>query len=103
MPKNIREMLLPITQIVDDTPTVRDFRFALAGHDFTFVPGQFVTITAEVPEHGMVTRAYSIASAPTERRHFELCIKKFEDGILSRFMFERIDLGFRFLTKGPFG
>lgn len=102
-PKNTREMLLPITQIVDDTPTVRDFRFDLAGHDFTFAPGQFVTITAEVPEHGLVTRAYSIASAPTEARFFDLCIKKFDDGVLSSFMFDRMDVGFRFLTKGPFG
>jgi ferredoxin-NADP reductase len=101
--KDQREMLLPITQIVQDTPTVRDFRFDLDGHALGFVPGQFVTITAEVPERGLVTRAYSIASSPTEARFFDLCIKKFEDGALSPFMFDRIDVGFRFLTKGPFG
>ncbi len=98
-----REMVLPVVRIVDDTPTVRDFRFALDGNEFDFIPGQFVTITTEVPEHGKVTRAYSIASSPTERDYFDLCIKKFEDGILSRFMFEHVEPGYRFTVKGPFG
>jgi ferredoxin-NADP reductase len=97
------EMLLPVVRIVDDTPTVRDFRFDLDGHELIFTPGQFVTITTEVPEHGKVTRAYSIASSPTETRYFDLCIKRFENGVLSPFMFDRIEPGYRFVTKGPFG
>lgn len=101
--KNVREMHLRVSRVVDDTPTVRDFRFDLDGHDFTFLPGQFVTIATEVADHGKVTRSYSIASSPTERTCFDLCIKKFADGVLSRFMFDHVALGYVFLVKGPFG
>jgi ferredoxin-NADP reductase len=101
--RKAKNLSLPITRIVDDTPTVRDFKFDLDGHDFDFVPGQFVTLTTDVPGHGPVTRAYSIASAPTQRDSFDLCIKLFPDGILSRFMFDHVEPGFRFRVKGPFG
>ena len=101
--RETREMDLPISRIVQDTPTVRDFRFDLTGHDFSFTPGQFVTLTTEIPEHGTVTRAYSIASAPTETAHFDLCIKEFADGVLSSFMFHHVEPGYRFTAKGPFG
>ncbi|HVY60203.1 MAG TPA: FAD-binding oxidoreductase [Planctomycetota bacterium] len=98
------EMTLPVVRVVDDTPTVRDFRFDLDGVEgFTFTPGQFVTLTTDVPGHGVTTRAYSIASAPTERRFLDLCIKVFPDGVLSKFMFERVEPGYRFTVKGPFG
>jgi len=97
-------MRLSVAEVLVDTPTVRDFRFDLAGEEeMPFFPGQFVTITTEVPGHGRVTRAYSVASSPTERRHFDLCIKRFADGILSPFMFDHVRPGFTFDVKGPFG
>jgi ferredoxin-NADP reductase len=102
MPKPA-EMRLRVSRVVQDTPSVRDFHFDLAGHDLDFTPGQFVTLTTEVPGHGKVTRAYSIASAPTERRRLELCVKLFPDGVLSRFMFDHVEPGFEFVVKGPFG
>lgn len=101
--KKAKSLSLPISRIIDDTPTVRDFKFDLAGHDFTFIPGQFVTLTTDIAGHGPVTRAYSIASAPTQRDSFDLCIKLFPDGILSRFMFDHVEPGFKFNVKGPFG
>src|SRR5205807_4294353 len=64
---------------------------------------QFVTIATDVPGHGKVTRAYSIASAPTLGSRFELCIKRFDDGVLSRFMFDHVEPGYKFVVKGPFG
>ena len=103
MSKPRGEMLLPVSRVVDDTPTVRDFRFDLRGQELDFTPGQFVTLTTDVPGHGRVTRAYSIASAPTERRYFELCIKLFPDGVLSRYMFDHVEPGYEFTVKGPFG
>ncbi len=104
MPAKVKlDAKIPIVGIVDDTPTVRDYRFDLGARDFDFIPGQFVTIATDVPEHGRVTRAYSIASAPTQRGAFDLCIKKFPDGILSKFMFEHVGPGHEFLVKGPFG
>jgi ferredoxin-NADP reductase len=97
------ELFLPLSRIVENTPTVRDFRFDLEGAELDFMPGQFVTIAADLPLHGRVRRAYSIASSPTERGHFDLCIKKFEDGVLSRFLFEHVEPGHRFAVQGPFG
>ena len=101
--KKAKSLSLAVTRIRQDTPTVRDFKFDLEDHDFNFTPGQFVTLTTDVPGHGPITRAYSIASAPTQRDSFDLCIKLFPDGILSRFMFDHVEPGYRFNVKGPFG
>ena len=41
-----------------------------------FKPGQFVTIGVNVPsERKMIRRAYSIASPPQQKKHFELILR----------------------------
>jgi ferredoxin-NADP reductase len=55
-------------------PEVRHFVFEVPEvENFTFVPGQFVSMNQIVNEK-KITRAYSIASAPSETNRFELCL-----------------------------
>ncbi len=62
---------------------VRHFEFEAVGVDrLDFVPGQFVSLTAEV-EGKPITRAYSLASAPNGTNRFELCLNRVEGGKLS--------------------
>lgn len=51
-----------------------------------FTPGQFVSLQAEV-EGKQITRAYSLASAPTGGNRFELCLNRVEGGRLSPRLF----------------
>lgn len=50
--------------------------------NFTFEPGQFISMVAEDGRGKSQTRAYSIASAPHENR-FELCLDRVDGGFFS--------------------
>ena len=69
-------------------PEVRHFVFEVPEVEkFTFVPGQFVSMNQVVNEK-KITRAYSIASAPSETNRFELCLNLVHEGLLSPRLFE---------------
>ncbi len=69
-------------------PEVRHFVFEVPGVEkFTFVPGQFVSMNRVINEK-KITRAYSIASAPSETNRFELCLNLVREGLLSPRLFE---------------
>jgi ferredoxin-NADP reductase len=69
-------------------PEVRHFVFEVPEVEkFTFVPGQFVSMNQVVNEK-KITRAYSIASAPSGTNRFELCLNLVREGLLSPRLFE---------------
>jgi ferredoxin-NADP reductase len=82
-------------------PEVRHFTFeAPEAPALAYQPGQFVSVTSEL--HGkQVTRAYSVASAPSGNR-FELCLNRVKDGLLSPWMFE-LSPGGEIAMNGPLG
>ena len=49
---------------------------------FGFVPGQWFSFKQVAPRGGEITRAYSIASPPTEGNHFALCLNRVQDGFI---------------------
>ncbi len=66
---------------------VNHFVFEAVGVDrLDFTPGQFVSLQAEI-EGKQITRAYSLASAPTGGNGFELCLNLVEGGRLSPRLF----------------
>ena len=81
---------LKLSEVIDETPGIKTFRFvdiASGTSPFTFLPGQFVTLAA--PVNGKrVSRAYTIASSPTENRFIDLTIKREEKGVFSPFLHE---------------
>ena len=63
------------------------FEFEVPGREtFQFTPGQFVSVIERV-DGKEITRAYSIAS-PRDGNHFELCLNRVEDGIVSPYLFD---------------
>src|SRR5258708_40121968 len=68
-------------------PEVRHFVFQVEDvESFSYVPGQFVSFTAEI-KGSPITRAYSIASPPNGRR-FDLCLNRVVEGHLSPYLFD---------------
>lgn len=68
-------------------PEVRHFVFEtpeVARLDF--LPGQFVSFTHSIHEKN-ITRAYSIASAPSDGNRFELCLNLVHEGKFSPYLF----------------
>lgn len=82
-------------------PLTRNFVFDVPELEkVAFVPGQFLSFTAEINEQP-ITRAYSVASPPKGNR-FELCLNRVEDGLFSPHLFD-LKPGDTVDTKGPYG
>jgi CDP-4-dehydro-6-deoxyglucose reductase len=77
-------------------PNTRHFEFESEAWNAAFVPGQFVSITANE-----ITRAYSIVSPPGGNK-FALCANLVQDGHLSPFLFS-LEPGAEIDFKGPYG
>ena len=69
-------------------PDVRHFEFeALGVERLEFVPGQFTSFNAMI-DGKEITRAYSLASAPSGTNRFELCLNRVDHGHLSPRLFD---------------
>ena len=76
---------LRIGRIFQETPDVKTFRLLnpLGGAlPFSYLPGQFLTLT--VTSQGKpVKRSYTIASSPTQHDYAEITVKHDEGGVVS--------------------
>lgn len=75
-----------LIEFVDIAEEIRHFVFEADVAKFSFVPGQFVSLSDTV-EGKKVTRAYSIASPPDGAR-FELCLNRVKEGRMSPRLFD---------------
>lgn len=90
-----------VTRIGVETPRVKSFRLepaAWAG----FTAGQHVDVRLTAPDGYQAERSYSIASAP-EDAGVELTIEKLDDGEVSPFFHEVVEIGDAIEMRGPIG
>jgi ferredoxin-NADP reductase len=69
---------------------------------FRFVPGQWLSVKANTPEGEEITRAYSIASPPSDNGHFAFCLNRVQEGFMSNHLFDLTE-GADITFQGPFG
>jgi ferredoxin-NADP reductase len=69
---------------------------------FGFVAGQWLSFKTNKPDGEEITRAYSIASPPSEDNRFALCLNRVQDGFMSNFLCDMKE-GAEILCQGPFG
>lgn len=82
-------------------PATRHFEFEVPDREnFGFVPGQFLSLVANI-NGKEITRAYSIASAPSGNR-VAFCLNLVPDGFLSPYLFA-MQPGEEVAAKGPYG
>jgi len=78
----------------------------LEQNDFSFIPGQFITLDLPIHEkRNKRLRSYSIASAPQEGNQVELIIGKVPEGLASNYFFNNEDNqeGTTLKFRGPLG
>ncbi|MBI4818043.1 MAG: 2Fe-2S iron-sulfur cluster binding domain-containing protein [Deltaproteobacteria bacterium] len=81
--------------------TVCEVRFFIENPKFAFNPGQYMIF--HVPSSGhAVRRSYSISTPPSDRRHFEVCIRSVAGGVGSNFV-HRLRPGRKVRVEGPYG
>ena len=94
-------MIARLIDFVDVADEVRHFTFEAPEKErLEFAPGQFVSIVSTIEEK-KITRAYSIASAPSGNR-FDICLNLVQDGKLSPRLFE-MERGDTVDFQGPLG
>jgi ferredoxin-NADP reductase len=82
-------------------PEIRRFVFQVEdAKSFAFVPGQFVSFTADI-DGSPITRAYSMA-APPSGRNIELCLNRVAEGRFSPYLFD-LKPGNQIEMTGPWG
>jgi ferredoxin-NADP reductase len=69
---------------------------------FGFVPGQWLSVKVNTPDGEEMTRAYSIASPPSENGHFAFCLNRVQDGFMSNYLCD-LEAGAEIMFQGPFG
>ena len=81
-------MQAKLIEWVEIAPGVRHFVFeAPQAARLAFIPGQFVSLSSGVGGK-TITRAYSIASEPSEENRFELCLNRVDQGAFSPHLFD---------------
>lgn len=97
--------VLRIKAIFDETPTVKTFRLMepnMGSIPFSFLPGQYASITSEI-EGKKVRRSYTISSSPTQRDYIELTVKREEHGLESRHLHDHAQTGDLLEITAPAG
>src|SRR5207253_8468649 len=69
---------------------------------FGFVPGQWLSLKASTPDGEEITRAYSIASPPSDDARFAFCLNRVPEGFMSNHLFG-LSSGDEISFQGPFG
>jgi Na+-transporting NADH:ubiquinone oxidoreductase subunit F len=83
------------------TLTVAEVRFYVEKTDFAFRPGQYVIF--HIPDAPRtVRRSYSISTPPSDKRHFEICVRSVAGGYGSNYV-HRLRPGDRLQVEGPYG
>lgn len=91
-----------LTGLEQTTPDTRIFALELKAEEpFGFKPGQHLHLVAEM-EGRKKANPYSFTSLPEELPRFELVIKRYGEGFVSRFMHER-KVGDLVTTSEPMG
>jgi ferredoxin-NADP reductase len=96
---------LRVCAIFDETSSVKTYRLQDpqgGSIPFTFLPGQFMTYSAEI-DGRVVRRSYTIASSAAQTAYVETTIKREDGGIFSAHMHANIKEGDLLDVMGPSG
>jgi ferredoxin-NADP reductase len=89
-----------VTAIRPETPRAKSFRLQLPQWR-PHLPGQYYTIRLTAPDGYQAVRSYSIASSPLDEGEIELTVDCLDDGEVSPFLHDVVELGDELEVRGP--
>lgn len=94
---------LVVSEIRQETPSAKSFRLVSAdGYLPPFQAGQYINLFVDVG--GIRTsRPYSIASAPTQSGYYEIAVRRVEDGFVSNYLLDELNVGAKLQSSSPAG
>jgi ferredoxin-NADP reductase len=96
-----RWQVATVTAITQETPHVKSFRFGLPMW-MPHLPGQHYDVRLTAPDGYQAERSYSIASSPLDEGEIELTIDRLEDGEVSPYFHDVVQVGDQVELRGPF-
>ena len=96
---------LRVARVDQETPDVKTFRLIArhgGGIPFSYLPGQFLTLTLPVGEKP-IRRSYTISSSPTQGYYCEISVKREEQGAGSRYLHDELKVGDTLEVQAPSG
>ncbi|XP_018011435.1 probable acyl-CoA dehydrogenase fadE25 [Hyalella azteca] len=95
---------LKLLSRTDLTPSVTSFRFSLpSGTNHSgLMPGQYVKVRVETPDHGAHERFFSPASPPSDASGIEIVVRYESHGVVSD-RFRNMRVGSSIACRGPCG
>ena len=95
--------LLECTYVLPEAPNTVTYCFqAPSGAQFSYLPGQFLTLELPVPG-GPLYRTYTISSSPSRPLSITITVKAQEGSIGTRWMLDNLTPGMRLKAIGPAG
>jgi ferredoxin-NADP reductase len=91
-----------VVDVRDETPTAKTFRF-LRPTPAPHLAGQHYVVRLTADDGYTAQRSYSVASAPDDPTQFELTVERLEDGEVSTFMHDVVEVGDDLEVRGPIG
>ena len=91
-----------VVALRDETARARTIRLALdapADH----LAGQHYVVRLTAPDGYTASRSYSVASAPDGSNEIELTVERLEDGEVSSFLHDVLEIGDTIEVRGPIG
>eukprot|EP00913_Durusdinium_trenchii_P005618 g5236.t1 len=96
---------LRVSHISQETPDVKTFRLVAChggGIPFSYLPGQFLTLTLPTGKKP-IRRSYTISSSPTQGYYCEISVKREEHGTGSRYLHDIVKTGDTLDVQAPSG
>lgn len=96
---------LRVARIFRETVDVKTFRFVAChggGIPFSYLPGQFLTLTLPTGDKP-IRRSYTISSSPTQGYYCEITVKREEQGTGSRYLHDELKEGDTLEVQAPSG
>jgi len=96
---------LRVARIYPETLDVKTFRFVSCDRGpipFSYLPGQFLTLTLPI-EGSPTKRSYTISSSPAQGYYCEISVKREDRGLGSRFLHDVLKEGDTLDVRGPSG
>jgi len=90
-----------VTDIKQETPRVKSFVFDVPMW-MEHLPGQHYDVRLTAPDGYVAQRSYSIASSPLDVGEIELTIDLLDDGEVSPYFHEVVEVGDKVELRGPF-
>lgn len=106
--KNPCAVRMRVAQIFEEAQGVKTFRIAPVDGGplpFEYLPGQFLNVLVPLGGEagGDTRRSYTIASAPTQAAYCEITVKRESDGLVSRYLHDRLRRGDELRIAAPYG